>query len=1266
MKRSFVIICGLMLMQLLGRGVLQAQGQQGASTTIEKAVVATPGQGTTQSQPADGPSAVAPLLYEVSPEAMEALKNSVVAPGTEGGTPIEGKPEKEEEKGLPPSLGTNFAGISYTGWRPPDCAVAVGPNHVVEVVNSSLAIYNKNGTVARSEQTLESWFAPVSPGSFIFDPKVVYDQGGGRFIMLALAKDNATQVSYYLIAVSQSSNATGGWWLYKLNAKVDGSNNTAFWADFPGLGYDALGVYITSNQYSFANAFQYAKMRILNKAVLYAGGGLGWYDFWNWTNLDGTKVFTWKPAQTYGAAPAEYLLNTRSGGGTSVTLWAVTNPTGTPGLSRQTTYGIGSYTPPPNACQFGGANLIATGDCRTQDVAWRGGYLYTGFSQAYTPAGQPTGSALRLLKLNTAANLVTQNWIYYQSAAHFYYPAVTVNNVGVMYVAFNRSSCNSYVSVNAVTEVWVDPNYTTVKSGEGYYGQDRWGDYNGISPDPGGPVWVAAEYAKNSLVSWGTWLGWLIPQTPPVRVVVETVPPGRSFSVDGTTYASQQAFDWTPGSAHTIATTTPQSSGNLTRYLYQSWNDGGSISHVITPSGFSIYQANFTAQHWLTTQAGAGGTVSPPSGWYNQSQSVQISATPNSGFAFNGWTGSGSGSYTGSANPVNITMNGPITETAAFLGGGNLVSNPGFESGTAPWSFFTSGVGTFTTVSPGAVGAKAARVALTTAGENTQLSQWNLNLEANKVYRLKFRAKSSSAHDLAVCLHKHTTPYQSYGLFDYRVNLTTAWQQFTVSFVTGGFAGTVSDARLRFWMGPFVTNGDQYFIDDVILEKLASPVGTPPTIVVQPIPDTVVVGEQAWMNVTAYGTPPLSFQWQRNGVNIAGATSPTYQKPNITLADNGASFRCRVTGTSTIYSNPAILKVNTNVLRNNGFELGTFAWSLEKSGASNGSLTTVSPGAVGTKAAKVTITTVGTNIDLKQVGFPLVATGQYRLTFRAKSSTGKDMTVGVQKDVSPFTCYGLMGHRVNLTTAWATYTVAFNANGFAGTVTDGRFMFFFANDAAAGEVYYIDEVVLNYTTPIVAGLPRVTTQPVSQSALVGARPTFTVVATGTAPLTYQWQKRGVDIVGATAASYKIPAATLADNGAQYRCQVKNALGVSSSNHATLTVTLLQAKAGEDGKSITEGLPAEYRLTQNYPNPFNPATTIGFDLPEQSQVTVRIFNVLGEQVAVLGEGVFPAGSHQVLFDATDRPSGVYFCRIEAVGLGERGEKFQHAVKMMLVK
>ena len=59
--------------------------------------------------------------------------------------------------------------------------------------------------------------------------------------------------------------------------------------------------------------------------------------------------------------------------------------------------------------------------------------------------------------------------------------------------------------------------------------------------------------------------------------------------------------------------------------------------------------------------------MNPASGFFNSGQSVPISATPNAGFIFNGWTGAGTGSFTGLTNQTNVTMNGPIMQTASFL-----------------------------------------------------------------------------------------------------------------------------------------------------------------------------------------------------------------------------------------------------------------------------------------------------------------------------------------------------------------------------------------------------------------------------------------------------------------------------------------------------------------------------------------------------------------------------------------------------------------------
>jgi hypothetical protein len=77
-----------------------------------------------------------------------------------------------------------------------------------------------------------------------------------------------------------------------------------------------------------------------------------------------------------------------------------------------------------------------------------------------------------------------------------------------------------------------------------------------------------------------------------------------------------------------------------------------------------------------------------------------------------------------------------------------------------------------------------------------------------------------------------------------------------------------------------------------------------------------------------------------------------------------------------------------------------------------------------------------------------------------------------------------------------------------------------------------------------------------------------------------------------------------------------------------------------------GLPTEYQLEQNYPNPFNPSTTIEFALPEKSQVSIKLYNVLGEEVATLVEGTRPAGFHKVQWNPEGLASGIYFYRMVA--------------------
>jgi hypothetical protein len=100
------------------------------------------------------------------------------------------------------------------------------------------------------------------------------------------------------------------------------------------------------------------------------------------------------------------------------------------------------------------------------------------------------------------------------------------------------------------------------------------------------------------------------------------------------------------------------------------------------------------------------------------------------------------------------------------------------------------------------------------------------------------------------------------------------------------------------------------------------------------------------------------------------------------------------------------------------------------------------------------------------------------------------------------------------------------------------------------------------------------------------------------------------------------------------------------------------------------VPTVYSLGQNYPNPFNPSTTIAFGLPVQSQVTVQVFNLLGQKVAEVAGGVYSAGYHDVVWNGTingggSASSGVYFYRIEARSAVD-GQQFVDVRKMLLVK
>ncbi|MFZ3167566.1 MAG: carbohydrate binding domain-containing protein [Candidatus Methanoperedens sp.] len=168
---------------------------------------------------------------------------------------------------------------------------------------------------------------------------------------------------------------------------------------------------------------------------------------------------------------------------------------------------------------------------------------------------------------------------------------------------------------------------------------------------------------------------------------------------------------------------------------------------------------------------------------------------------------------------VEVLKDQTIQVTGTYEASGNLVINPGFESWTTPWIFYTNGNGKFTASPPSYEGNNSANVVLYTGGTNIQLYQKGISLEPKTRYRLSFAAYSSTGHDLNVKLIKHVSPYTGYGL-DQTFNLSASWQEFSTEFITTGFTGSINNGRLMFYLAPFAKAGDKYYIDNVRLEKI--------------------------------------------------------------------------------------------------------------------------------------------------------------------------------------------------------------------------------------------------------------------------------------------------------------------------------------------------------------------------------------------------------------------------------------------------------------
>lgn len=417
---------------------------------------------------------------------------------------------------------------------PPDTYGSVGPDHLVVTLNTQVRVQDRNGNPMVTLSLRDFWIGMFT--SMVFDPRVLYEPYGGRWVFVAVA-DASSADSSLLFAVSSTNDPTGNWTQYQLYADP----NDQFWFDYPSLGFNKKWIAVQVNVYTMGGAFDHSRIYIFDKARLYSGEGA--YTVFTLNALGGTQV----PALTYDSTlDPLYLVsnwNGNSSGKGYLRLFSITGAVG----SESFTDGpfVESLEPwdfqAPGRVDFapqqGSAEKIQTNDARIQSVVYRNGSVWCCQTIFLPAGGSPTRCSVQWWQIDTSGNVLQRGRIDDPSGEVFYaFPSLAVNKNSDMLVGYSSFSADRYASASYSLRVSTDPPNTTqseyiFKAGEASYyktlggTRNRWGDYSNTVVDPANDTdfWTIQEYASTPVAGsdrWGTWWAKLSPGSTQPQVTV--------------------------------------------------------------------------------------------------------------------------------------------------------------------------------------------------------------------------------------------------------------------------------------------------------------------------------------------------------------------------------------------------------------------------------------------------------------------------------------------------------------------------------------------------------------------------------------------------------------------------------------------------------------------------------------------------------------------------------------------------------------------------
>lgn len=459
-------------------------------------------------------------------------------------------PVDDRQKGFGDTPIYSFAGLGTDDGAssPADNALVVGKGQVIHATNFLFQVYNRNGDVLKAATTLSSLFSQARPDSFgarlgfYFDPVVVWSEHHQKFVMVVLGMDNTSQSSLVFMAVSQTHDATGDWWVYAIPQTFKNNADDADkWLDFPKLAVDQHGVYVTTNLFPWNEGETYSKLFVFTPSVLQGEDAEGWtFRDFKWPPRFTTKTTSITPvdAHDHDGRNRSYFMSVSTSNRTNGInfMWlsghdgADPDDDPTPVINQRYLILDNHYEDihDTGAIQRDddGDRRLAVSYLRVRNAILKDDMIWA--VMASDAEGTATSTSLHTFQINVADEQPVVAWesLYGNTDCFYIYPAIMPNingdtddySIFTDWVCPASGSNGEYASSGVLISNKQSPASTTfniMAYGTDTYtdadddGDYRWGDYNDAAWDfDCNLAWGVAQHATGSLDFGNTIEGW--------------------------------------------------------------------------------------------------------------------------------------------------------------------------------------------------------------------------------------------------------------------------------------------------------------------------------------------------------------------------------------------------------------------------------------------------------------------------------------------------------------------------------------------------------------------------------------------------------------------------------------------------------------------------------------------------------------------------------------------------------------------------------------